>query len=441
MTLIDPATAQRTSEYAQAFRNSQPFPHVAIDGFFLQATCERLLADFPAFEARHALNERGEIGGKAVRMDVREISDAYRELDRYLQTREFLDFVSEVTGIPDLLYDPDYVGGGTHENRHGQSLAAHVDFNFHPRTRWHRRLNLIVYLNPEWRQEWGGALELHSDPWHPSEDRVSAILPSFNRAVIFETSEVSWHGFSEIHLPSNRADLSRKSFAIYLYTLERPPETIAPSHATIYVPDALPSDWQAGRTLTTHDIVELDNRFTHMRTQLHYLYDREQQFGVQIEGLEHALGETRAAQRLELQGYATQPESVRGVWPDGWAGPDVAACIVPTRPTRSLRLELWTPPQLEAQQLQITLGATAHACTLVPGEPVLLELPLEAGIGERIGLNIRALYAWTPSADGESADQRALAYRIIGASLEHVPRPESEQASENPATPLDAVDP
>ena len=57
----------------------------------------------------------GAVGGKAVRMDVREISDSYRELDRYLQTGEFLDFVSRATGIPDLLFDPDYIGGGTHE--------------------------------------------------------------------------------------------------------------------------------------------------------------------------------------------------------------------------------------------------------------------------------------------------------------------------------------
>ncbi len=125
-----------------------------IENFLDTALCHAILDDFPCFENRYALNEMGEVGGKAVRMDVRDVSNAYRELDRYLQTREFLDFVSTVTGIPDLLYDPDYIGGGAHENRDGQGLDQHVDFNFHPGMRWHRRLNLIVYLNPEWGESW-----------------------------------------------------------------------------------------------------------------------------------------------------------------------------------------------------------------------------------------------------------------------------------------------
>ena len=160
-----------------------------------------MLDEFPSFEDRYALNEMGEVGGKAVRMDVRDVSDTYRSIDRYLQTREFLDYVSTVTGIPDLLYDPDYVGGGTHENRDGQGLEQHVDFNFHPGTRWHRRLNLIVYLNPEWDDAWGGALELQTDPWQ-GDTRGPRIAPLFNRAVIFETTEKSWHGFSQITLPT-----------------------------------------------------------------------------------------------------------------------------------------------------------------------------------------------------------------------------------------------
>ena len=129
----------RAGAFASSFRAAQPFRHVVIENFLDTSACERILADFPRFEDRYALNEMGEVGGKAVRMNVRDISDAYRDLDCYLQTREFLDFVSAVTGIPDLLYDPDYIGGGTHENRDGQGLDQHVDFNFHPGTRWHRR--------------------------------------------------------------------------------------------------------------------------------------------------------------------------------------------------------------------------------------------------------------------------------------------------------------
>ncbi len=420
MSVIDAATLQRRDAYAHQFRTAQPFRHVVIDDFLSRSLCDRLLADFPGFEARHALNEMGEVGGKAVRMDVRDISDAYRDLDRYLQTPEFLQFVSDVTGIPDLLYDPDYIGGGTHENRQGQGLDVHVDFNFHPRTRWHRRLNLIVYLNPEWEQVWGGSLELQSDPWNPATNRTTSIAPLFNKAVVFETSETSWHGFTQIRLPSDREGLSRKSFAIYLYTVERPAVDTAPSHATIYVPDTLPADWQAGRTLSAGDLADLGDRFTRMRAQLHFLYEREKQFSAQIQALETALAEARAAQRLDLQGYATQPDGVSGVWPDQWASVEVAARFVPTRGMLGLRLVVWAPPQIVGgQQLQIELDGRMHAATVPPGVPTTIELPLKADAGHAIALRIRAARAWMPSADGSSADERALAYRILGVALQH----------------------
>ena len=128
-------------------------------------------------------------------------------------------FEVEITGIPNLLYDPDYVGGGTHQNLHGQDLDPHVDFNYHPKNQRHRRLNLIVFLNPEWREEWGGAFELHVNPWlPPEEDTVKTIVPITNRCLLFETSENSWHGFRRINLPPEKKHLSRRSIAVYYYT-------------------------------------------------------------------------------------------------------------------------------------------------------------------------------------------------------------------------------
>ncbi|NCT67519.1 MAG: 2OG-Fe(II) oxygenase [Rhodanobacteraceae bacterium] len=420
MAVIAPDVLRRADEFGQQFAAAQPFRHIAIADFLDRALCERLLADFPSFEARHALNEMGEVGGKAVRMDVRDISDSYRELDRYLQSEEFLGFVSRVTGIPDLLYDPDYVGGGTHENRHGQGLDAHVDFNYHPRTRWHRRLNLIVYFNHDWDEAWGGALELHADPWNAAANRIERIAPTFNTCAIFETTETSWHGFAAIALPPAQAQRSRKSFAIYLYTRERPAEQTAPPHATIYVPEAMPAHLQAGHTLDDGDVRDLTQRFTRLRTQLRYLYEREKHFGAQIAALERAIDEARAAQRLELQGYATQPEGVQGLWPDGWCGTDLRAVFVPTRAVRGLELELWAPPQLgSAQEVRIELGGDGYTQALRPGLRTPVRLRLRARAGEPVTLAIRAARSWTPAADGSSGDERALAFRILGAVLEH----------------------
>ena len=417
--LMDPSVPRQVDDIADRFAAALPFRSVVIPNFLQRTLCERLLADFPSFEDRHALNEMGAVGGKAVRMDVREIADSYRELDRYLQTDEFLGFVSRVTGIPDLLYDPDYIGGGTHENRDGQGLDAHVDFNYHPRTRWHRRLNLIVYLNPCWEKAWGGELELHSNPWDAATDEVEAIAPLFNHCAIFETTETSWHGFSTIRLPANAAPLSRKSFAIYLYTRERPPAETAPPHATIYVPESMPTGLHAGHVLQDEDIDDLGRRFSRLRSQLRYLYQREKDFGAQIAALHYALDEARAAQRIELQGHAVQPGAPQGVWPDGWTGAEMALRFVLTKKVTALNLVLWAPPQLDTQVLRIELAGSAYTQVLRPGMRTPLSLPCKAKAGEEVALTIRAERSWTPAADDSSGDQRALAYRIVSASLEH----------------------
>lgn len=328
--------------------------------------------------------------------------------------------MSALTGIPDLLYDPDYVGGGTHENRDGQNLDTHIDFNYHPRTRTHRRLNLIVYLNPEWDEAWGGNLDLHSDPWHRARDEIVSIPPLFNHCAIFETTEHSWHGFSRIKLPPERKHLSRKSFAIYLYTRERPPAETAPPHATIYVPDGMPADWAAGRVLGDEDLRELRQRFTRMHAQLRYMYDREQDFGAQIHGLEYALGEARAAQRLALQGYATQESAPEGLWPDNWAGEALRVHFVPTHKVKQLTLDLWVPASLrDAQELQIDINGKTFTRRLKPGRCTSVKLDVRLGVREDVVLCIRAAQTFQPGAEGDSTDQRALAYRIVSASLSH----------------------
>ena len=107
--------------------------------------CQRLLKEFPGFDQKLALNEFGEVGRKAVQEKLPQIGPAYRRLDDLLRSSEFLAFLSASRAYPELLYDPAYVGGGTHENLEGQDLDVHVDFNMHPKTHTHRRLNLILF--------------------------------------------------------------------------------------------------------------------------------------------------------------------------------------------------------------------------------------------------------------------------------------------------------
>lgn len=255
MTLINhvsAAVSARSLDLAQTFAAASPFRHAVIDGFFEPAYARRLVEQFPPFERGNSLSEDGRPGSKSTFEQIRELGDAYTALDGLLQGKEFLPLLGTITGIEGLLFDPSYLGGGTHDNRHTGGLEAHVDFNFHPLQRWQRRLNLIVYLNPEWQEDWGGALELYRDPRRAPEQ---VIAPIFNRCVIFETHGHSWHGFSRITLPEAQRDLSRKSIALYFYTPARD-AGMHEAHSTVYVDRPLP-DYRPGYALTDEDIVEL----------------------------------------------------------------------------------------------------------------------------------------------------------------------------------------
>jgi len=259
MNLINPLVYRQANALGAEFCTAKPYRHICIDDFFDAEFAQQLLAEFPAFDLRRARNEAGEVGGKSVHEKIAALSSSFATLDQLIQTPAFLQFLGVVTGIDALRYDPYYFGGGTHENRHGQDLDPHIDFNRHPVERWHRRLNLIVYLNPAWQADWGGLLEIHRDPYAP-DNQIKQFAPQFNRCVIFETNEISWHGFSKIVLPNDQLDkLSRKSIALYFYTDSRPAAELADTHSTVYVDRPLPAHLQAGHTLTPEDIDVLKN--------------------------------------------------------------------------------------------------------------------------------------------------------------------------------------
>lgn len=264
-------TLAELDRHRDAFAGAVPFRHVVIDGFLDRRFAEALLAQFPDFDKGNANNENREKGGKSVVEAVRRLGPAYQRLDDSIQGADFLAAIGHVTGIDALLYDPYYLGGGTHNNRHGQGLDAHVDFNYHPVEEWHRRLNLIVYLNHEWPEQWGGHLELHSDP-RRNDNRVTRIAPLFNRAVLFETNEVSWHGFPLIDLPEAQRDATRKSVALYFYTRERPAEETVGKHTTVYVDTPLPPHLAEGHVLTAGDVHELKGLLARRDRHVQRLY-------------------------------------------------------------------------------------------------------------------------------------------------------------------------
>jgi Rps23 Pro-64 3,4-dihydroxylase Tpa1-like proline 4-hydroxylase len=150
-----------------------------------------------------------------------------------LNSDAFLKWLQDVTEIEDeLIGDEDLFGGGLHQSINGAFLNVHVDYNIHPTTKYHRRLNVLVYMNKDWKDEYEGHLEL----WDLSggeKKQLGKYAPSFNRCVIFETNEISFHGHpKELKTPG---DVSRKSIATYYYTKTRPANEIADNHNTIYV--------------------------------------------------------------------------------------------------------------------------------------------------------------------------------------------------------------
>jgi Rps23 Pro-64 3,4-dihydroxylase Tpa1-like proline 4-hydroxylase len=278
---VNPDVFAHIDNIHHRFAAAQPFRHVIVDRFLDPSFCQELIAQFPPFAAGDARNERGERAGKSVITQISRIGPVFDRFDRLIRDKEFLTAMERITGIPGLLYDEEYVGGGTHENLSGQELDPHVDFNYHPRAGWHRRLNLIVFLNTQWEESWGGCLELLPDPAADRDD-VRTVVPLANRAVIFETTESSWHGFPVIRAPQG---ISRKSLAVYFYSKDRPAREIAPSHATYYYQRPLPEHIQAGYTMRDEDVTEIRKLFARRDQQIRFLYEQELEFRDLLAGI------------------------------------------------------------------------------------------------------------------------------------------------------------
>ena len=311
---------------------------------------------FPSFDRRLAISETGETGGKAVNTRIASISPAYEELYGFISSKPFLEFVSRLSGLPDLILDAQMYGGGTHENLHGQDLDPHVDFNFDQTRLLHRRLNLIVYLNKDWRLEWGGGLEIHSNPRRPDQNVVRTVNPIFNRAVLFETNEVSWHGFPQIDLPENKRHLSRKSISIYLYTKDRPADEIAPKHSTFYVQRPLPARFVPGYELDREDVVALETLLTRRDFWIEFYQRMELEKSREIEELHGYVEELKKLARVPLTGYVLQEGAANGLYADLWASSSMKVRIAPLSPVSELMLRGFRPDGSPAGMVKILVN-------------------------------------------------------------------------------------
>ena len=412
---IAPETIERVDEMRETFLHAEPFRYVFIDELFENGFAETLLAEFPSFDRRLAIAESGAVGGKAVNTTIATISPGYKELYELISSRPFLEFISRLSGVPDLLPDPAMYGGGTHENLHGQELDPHVDFNLDQTEQLHRRLNLIVYLNKEWRPEWGGGLEIHSNPRRPEENRIHTCEPLFNRAVLFETNEYSWHGFPKIDLPEDKRHLSRKSISIYLYTKERPAGEIAPKHATFYVQRPLPARFAPDYVLSSDDVLELQ-RLLVRRDHWIELYQRmELDSNRRIGELHRHVRSLEAGTRAPLTGYVLQQGYSSGLYADLWASSSLKVRIAPLMPVGELTLKGFRPESSARGTAKILIDGRERGRTEVGGGPFEVVAGLTGATTEPFDVEI----LFDKPAAKTALDDRDLAFVLIELRAHH----------------------
>lgn len=202
---------------ARSFRDASPFPYVVIDNFLNSQIANQVAEEFPDPDASWWFyNNPIEVKYTMDRFDAAKTPTICQVFDK-LQSEDVLRMVRRITRIPNLENDPYLHGQGLHYHPRNGRLDVHLDYSIHPITGKERRLNIILYLNRSWKEEYGGHLELWDREFTGPKQRI---LPVFNRAVLFQTSDISYHGMPRaLACPLGEG---RKSMAIYYVSPPRP---------------------------------------------------------------------------------------------------------------------------------------------------------------------------------------------------------------------------
>lgn len=217
-------------QYKDKYQNAEPFSHIYFDDFLPAEYLEEVLKEFPDVNDSQWQEFKAETeNGKLASTGYDLIPPVTRYVLDQLNTPPFLRFLEKLTGIQGLIPDPYYIGGGMHQTRKGGWLSIHVDFNRYEQLGLYRRINVLLYLNKDWKDEYGGHLELWDEKMEKCYDKVA---PVFNRVAIFTTSENSHHGHPDpLTCPEG---VTRKSLAWYYYTATSGGVIEEVPHTTLY---------------------------------------------------------------------------------------------------------------------------------------------------------------------------------------------------------------
>ena len=205
------------------YSRAKPFPHIVLDNFFNTQYLNSVHSEFPDLSKSKKTKNYININEiKLANNDFKKFPKKIKNIINFLNSKKFIKFLQNITSINEnLIADTSLSGGGLHEIKKGGVLKIHTDFNRHPVLKLDRRINLLLYLNKEWKKKYGGNLEFWNQEMKQCKKRV---LPIFNRMVIFSTTDFSNHGHPQ---PLNCSkDKSRKSIAIYYFSKGRPKSEI-----------------------------------------------------------------------------------------------------------------------------------------------------------------------------------------------------------------------
>jgi hypothetical protein len=234
---LDPKLARAVGEQLSAeYCFADPFPHIVLENFLPEPVARMALDHFPAETLKSdVVFEIGYAGHHKRQILPEDCDGEARALFNFFNSQPMIEFLEGLTAIQGLIPDPFFMGGGFHETTRGGKLGIHADFRINDKLHLHRRLNVIIYLNENWREEWGGQLELWD---RKMTAKVRAVLPVFNRCVVFNTDADSFHGHPDpLQAPEG---VPRRSIALYYYTASHAIYKEVPSVSTIY--HARPSD-------------------------------------------------------------------------------------------------------------------------------------------------------------------------------------------------------
>lgn len=216
-------------ELKASYQNAKPFPHIVLRGICDPVFLSQAAREYPSPSDGKWWEYKNVLEKKLARDDLHEFPESIQRIIWELQSNRFVSFLEKLTGISSLITDHTLNGGGLHQIIRGGKLDIHADYNYHPKTGLDRRLNVILYLNENWKEEWKGDLEL----WNKDmTECVQKISPLFNHLVIFNVNDWGYHGHPDPLLcPEN---VSRKSIALYYYSNGRPPEETTAPHSVIF---------------------------------------------------------------------------------------------------------------------------------------------------------------------------------------------------------------